>query len=82
MNFNEQTQQMAADTAAGVSVASAGYAWLGTANEVVQLAAGLVAIVAGAAAAWWHFERIKETRSRRAKRDDDRSRREEGDGGS
>lgn len=58
-------QQVAADTLAGVSVVSAGYAWLGTAHEVAQLVASVVAVVAGSAAAWWHIERIRDIRRER-----------------
>jgi hypothetical protein len=60
-------QQMAADAGAAVSVAGASIAWLTTANEVVQLFAGCIAIVAGFGAAWWHFERIRELRRGRKK---------------
>lgn len=58
----EQIQQHAeklSDVAATVSIGSAGYAWIGTANEIVQLIAGCVAIVAGIAAAWWHIKKIR-----------------------
>ena len=58
-------QQVAADTAAAVSVGSAGYAWIGPANEISQLVASVVAIVAGTAAAWWHIERIRDARRER-----------------
>ena len=61
-NVQEQVQQHAqqiADTAAATSIGAAGYAWLGTANEIVQLIAGIVAIVAGCAAAWWHIKKIR-----------------------
>jgi hypothetical protein len=56
---------MAADTAAAVSVGSAGFAWFGPANEVIQLMAGIVAIVAGLSAALYHFDMYLHTRRER-----------------
>lgn len=62
-------QQVAADTAAAVSVGSTAFAWVGTANEFAQLAASVVAIVAGSAAAWWHIDRIRAARKERSEKD-------------
>ena len=61
-------QQVAADAAAGISVASAGFAWLETANGIAQLVASIIAAVAGVAAIWWHVDRILEARRERARR--------------
>jgi hypothetical protein len=60
--IDQHIQQTAADAAAGVSVVGAGYTWLATANEVAQLVASIVAIVAGIAAIVWHIQRIRQNR--------------------
>ena len=51
-------QGLLADTAAGVSGAGAVASWLATANDVLQLFATGVAIVAGVYAIRWHKVRI------------------------
>lgn len=51
--------QLAADAAAAVSVAAAGYTWLQTANEALQAVATLVAIAAGLAAARFHITKTR-----------------------
>jgi len=56
----EQVQNVAADAAAGVSVASASYAWLGTANDLMTLLATGVAVVAGILAARYHWVKTKQ----------------------
>lgn len=61
-------QQAAADTAAAVSVATAGWTWLAHTNEVLQLFATLVAIGAGAAALWYHTEKANALRKARLRR--------------
>lgn len=43
---------------AAISAAGAGYSWLATANEVAQLFATAVAIVAGLYAIKWHKAKI------------------------
>lgn len=52
----------AADAAALVSGSAAATSWLTTANEVLQLGATAVAIVAGLYAIKWHRTRIAEVR--------------------
>jgi len=71
LHISEHTQAVAAKTATAIS--GGGFLTsIASANEVIQLIAGIVAVVAGVAAAWWHFERIYDARSkRRVKRDDD-----------
>lgn len=73
IHITEHAQAVAAKTATGLSVGGAGASLL-VANEVIQIVAGIVAIVAGLAAAWWHFERIYDAHvKRRNQRDNDRS---------
>lgn len=45
-----------ADAGAITSGVAATISWLGVANEVVQLIAGLVAIVSGLAALWYYIK--------------------------
>ena len=59
-----------AKVATAASAAGAGTSLLAI-TEWVQFIAGLVAIVAGIGAAWWHFERIYDQRKLRKKSDDD-----------
>lgn len=68
MNVPQKTAQVGADVAAGISAGSAGYAWLGTANEVVQLLAGIVAIAAGIAALRFHLVKTKEVKKEQKER--------------
>lgn len=68
LQLSGHAQAVAANTATAVSGGGAVIS-LSSANEYIQLAAGVVAIVAGVAAAWWHFERIYDARKRRNKRD-------------
>lgn len=44
-----------ADAGAATSVAAAAISWLDTANQIVQLIAGLVAIASGIAALWFYI---------------------------
>lgn len=57
--------QRAADIAAAGSIASASVSWLGTANEVLQLVATVIAIVAGLFAVLVHHARLKQFRDRK-----------------
>lgn len=70
--MTEHMQNVAAKTATAISAAGAGTS-LVAANELLQLVAGVVAIVAGVAAAWWHFERIYDARAERKRRRDNDS---------
>ena len=54
-----------ADVATVGSGSLAGVAWVSNAEPVVTLAAGVVAIVAGVLAAWFHYERALDMRARR-----------------
>lgn len=57
-----QSQEVAGDIAALGSAATAGWTWIATANEVLQLVATAVAIVAGIYAIVWHRVRIEKIR--------------------
>ena len=57
--ISEQAAQKAADSAAAGSAFLAGAAWVAQVEPYITALAGLVAIVAGAAAAWYHFERAR-----------------------
>ena len=65
--------QQTADLSAAASAGLAASAWVADLNAVFQLGATGVAILAGAAAAWWHFEKALGARRERlnAKRDAD-----------
>ena len=56
MSLQSDAQRIA-DVGAATSVMSAGFSSLGAVNELVQIAAGLVAIVAGLCAAYYHVTR-------------------------
>jgi fumarate reductase subunit D len=56
-----------ADVAAAGSAFFAGTAWFAEVEPVVTVLAGLVAIVAGSFAAWYHFERAIGMRRRNRK---------------
>lgn len=58
------TEKMA-DTAAAGSVAFASAAWITDAEPYLAVGAALVAIVAGALSAWYHFERAVFMHARR-----------------
>lgn len=51
--------ERAADVAAATSAACAGSTWLITTNEVLQVLASAVAIIAGLAAAWYHIKNAR-----------------------
>jgi len=55
--MNEELAQKTADTAAAGSAFLAGAAWVANVEPYITVAAGAVAIFAGAFAAWYHFER-------------------------
>jgi hypothetical protein len=59
--FN-QSQEVAGDLAAGVSAATAGWTWIATANELLQMVATTIAIIAGIYAIVWHRVRINQAR--------------------
>jgi hypothetical protein len=61
----EQAADKGADAAAAASAFLAGAAWVADVEPVVTLAAGAVAIIAGAAAAWYHIERALTIRQQR-----------------
>lgn len=52
----------AADIAAAGSIASASVSWVGTANEILQLVATVIAIVAGLFAIFVHHAKLKKYR--------------------
>jgi len=54
-----------ADVAAVGSGGLASVAWVSNAEPVVTLAAGVIAIVAGVLASWFHYERALDMRARR-----------------
>lgn len=70
LNISEHAQTVSANAATAISGGGAVTSMM-AANEVIQIIAGCVAIVAGIAAAWWHFERIYD--ARRKRRDDNRN---------
>ncbi len=51
--------QKVADSAAAGSAFLAGAAWVAEVEPYITALAGLVAIVAGGAAAWYHIERAR-----------------------
>jgi len=59
--MNRTAEGLAADLAAAVSGAGAAVSWIATANDVLQLIATSVAIVAGIYAIHWHKVRIRIT---------------------
>lgn len=58
-------ESMAADLSVAGSAALAGATWIADLAAITQIAATLVAIVAGGAAAWYHFERALSERKKR-----------------
>lgn len=57
--------QKTADAAAAGSAFLAGSAWIADVEPYITTLAGLVAIIAGAFAAWYHFERAASMRRKR-----------------
>ena len=60
--FLSQSQDVAGDLAAAGSAGVASWTWIATANDVLQLIATCVAIVAGIYAVVWHRVRIAEVK--------------------
>lgn len=65
----EQPTQKVVDLAAAGSAFLAGSAWIADVEPFITAAAGAVAILAGAFAAWYHFERAMKMRAERLDRD-------------
>ncbi len=63
--MTEDLTQRAADTAAAGSAFLAGAAWIADVEPYITTLAALVAVVAGAAAAWYHYERARAMRAKR-----------------
>jgi hypothetical protein len=63
-------EQKTADMAAAGSGFLAGSAWIANVEPFITVAAGVVAIVAGAFAAWYHFERAAKMRASRLDKKD------------
>lgn len=61
----EQAVEKGADVAAAGSAFLAGSAWIADVEPFITAAAGLVAVVAGGFAAWYHYERAAQMRRRR-----------------
>ena len=55
----QQVADKGADAAVAGSAFLAGAAWVAEVEPIITAVAGLVAIIAGAIAAWYHFERAK-----------------------
>ena len=58
-HMSEPMIQKAADGAAAGSAFLAGAAWIADVEPYITAAAGIVAIIAGLAAAWYHVERAR-----------------------
>lgn len=68
----QQQQQVMADASAAASAALAASTWIADLNAILQLGATVVAIAAGAGAAWWHVEKALTARRERLNdRDED-----------
>ena len=65
----EQTTQKTADTAAAGSAFLAGSAWIADVEPYITVLAALVAVVAGAFAAWYHYERAATMRAQRLRKE-------------
>jgi len=63
-------EQKAADSAAAGSAFLAGTAWIANVEPYITATAGIVAILAGAFAAWYHFERAMKMRKARLNKED------------
>lgn len=61
----EQIPRQVADGLAAASASAASLAWFADIEPLVTVLAGIVAIVAGSAAAWYHIERARELRRKR-----------------
>lgn len=63
-------QNVAADVSAAASAGLASVTWMADLNELLQLVATVVAILAGLGAAWWHFEKAIHARKERLDREE------------
>ena len=68
-HVSQEVQQQMADAAAGISMASFLGVTLGDWETIINISVGLVGVIAGVLAAWWHFERIREVRRARRLRE-------------
>lgn len=68
---NEVITQKTADAAAAGSAFLAGSAWIADVEPFITALAGVVAIIAGAAAAWYHIERTRYLRKKQSENTDD-----------
>lgn len=59
LSIKAETAQRIADAGAATSMATAAGLTLSQVNEIVQIVAGLVAIVAGMCAAYYHVTRAR-----------------------
>lgn len=62
-------EQKVADLSAAGSAFLAGTAWIAEVEPMITVTAGIVAIIAGALAAWYHFERAMKMRAERLDRE-------------
>jgi len=67
----KNSQTIAADVSAAASAGLASVTWIAELNDVLQLVATIVAIMAGMGAAWWHFEKALHARKVRIESDED-----------
>lgn len=67
-NIPQNVQETLADAAAGVSVAAFLGITLAEWEAYINIGVGVIGMVAGAAAAWWHIERAVEARRVRRQR--------------
>jgi len=65
LRINKMMEQKTADSAAAGSAFLAGSAWIAEVEPFITVIAGIIAIVAGAFAAWYHFERAMKMRKER-----------------
>lgn len=63
--MEQPTAQGTADMAAAGSAFLAGAAWIADVEPFITAAAGVVAILAGVFAAWYHYERASALRRKR-----------------
>jgi hypothetical protein len=60
----EVLTQKAADLGAAGSAFLAGSAWIADVEPIITAVAGIVAIIAGGLAAWYHYERARYMRNK------------------
>lgn len=58
------TKELLANASAGLSTTAAGITWIAQLNDILQLAATTIAIIAGIYAIRWHRLRIKNENSK------------------